>query len=99
MEVSEYKRLPRRNELDLKVDMLNAAQRPIPKTALMYRCNLNSKSLNTLLKELLDLGLLESIMTKNDRRCREVFGITEYGKRLLSRFSYRRDLISGDRYV
>lgn len=72
----------RRSRGEVIVEILTEALEGVNKTRLMYRCNLNFERFNRYLRELLDAGLLERVVS-NPESGVVLYKTTEKGRELL----------------
>ncbi|MEM3578329.1 MAG: winged helix-turn-helix domain-containing protein [Candidatus Bathyarchaeia archaeon] len=72
----------RRSRVEVIIEILSEALDGVNKTRLMYRCNLNFGRFNRYLRELLDAGLLECVVSNPDAGV-VLYRTTDKGRELL----------------
>lgn len=72
----------RRSRVEVIIEILSEALDGVNKTRLMYRCNLNFGRFNRYLKELLDAGLVERVVS-NPEVGVVLYRTTDKGRELL----------------
>jgi len=82
----------RRDKLYIVAEILEIARKGSLKTQIMYRANLSFTQLNTYLKFMLDINLMEKIM-QNDR---DVYKATEKGLDFLQRYREITELLRAE---
>jgi len=85
--------LGRRSRVEVIREILIEALDGRNKTKIMYRCNLNLKSFNRHLDELLSKGLL--VKVKHHSRNGVLYKTSEKGKRLLRALDEAMDILLG----
>jgi len=84
----------RRSRLDIVLNVLSAVKEGVDKpTRIMYAANLSWKPMQSILRSLVQQGLLKEIENTDSKRTKRRYEITEKGMRLVRYFERAKDLL------
>jgi len=84
----------RRSRLDIVLNVLSAIKEGVDKpTRIMYAANLSWKPTQSILRSLVQQGLLREIEETSSRRTKKRYEITEKGANLVRYFERAKDLL------